>query len=256
MFLNIICCLIAGAIAGIGTVFVGLSAATAVGPILITFLDVPAYQAVGIGLASDVLASLISAYTYKKNDNLDVKNPLPLLISVLIMTIVGSYVASLLPEKTMGNAMQIALIFLGLRFIFKPVVNTRESMESEDKKQRLIKAIAGGVMVGFICGFIGAGGGIMLLFVLTSFLGYEMHMAVGTSVFIMAFTALTGSVSHFAISGVNDISVLVMCIVFTLIFARIALVIANRTDSRTLNKFTGVTLIVTSAVLLIINLFK
>ena len=63
MFLNIICCLIAGAIAGIETGFVGLSAATAVGPILITFLDVPAYQAVGIGLASDVLASLISAYT-------------------------------------------------------------------------------------------------------------------------------------------------------------------------------------------------
>lgn len=52
-------------------------------------------------------------------------------------------------------------------------------------KERLMKAIIGGIFVGFICGFVGAGGGMMMLFVLTSFLGYQMHMAVGTSVFIM-----------------------------------------------------------------------
>ena len=57
----------AGAGAGIGTGFAGMSAAAVVGPLLITFLNIPAYDAVGIGLISDVLASAMSAYTYKKN---------------------------------------------------------------------------------------------------------------------------------------------------------------------------------------------
>ena len=44
----------------------------------------------------------------------------------------------------------------------------------------------------------------MMLLILTSVLGYELKTAVGTSVFIMTFTALTGAVSHFAIGGAPD----------------------------------------------------
>ncbi|MEG2316484.1 MAG: sulfite exporter TauE/SafE family protein, partial [Clostridia bacterium] len=54
-------CFLAGAGAGLGTGFAGMSAAAVISPMLITFLHVPAYQAVGIALASDVLASAVSA---------------------------------------------------------------------------------------------------------------------------------------------------------------------------------------------------
>lgn len=40
-------------------------------------------MAVGIALSSDVLASAVSAYTYKKNDNLDIRNGLIMLFNVL-----------------------------------------------------------------------------------------------------------------------------------------------------------------------------
>ncbi len=252
-WMKLLICFLAGAGAGIGTGFAGMSAAAVIGPMLITFLGVPAYQAVGIGLASDVLASASSAWTYKKHDNLDVKNSLILLITVLIMTVVGSAVASLLPEKAMSGTMQIAMIFIGLRFLLKPVTTTKEQMAAVSKKEQIIKSVIGGMLVGFICGFVGAGGGMMLLFVLTSFLGYEMHMAVGTSVFIMAFTALTGSVSHFAIGGTPDITCLVLCVLFTLLWAKIAAVIANKASAVTLNRVVGVVMIATSAVILAVN---
>ena len=253
ILIKIFVCFIAGAGAGIGTGFAGMSAAAVIGPMLITFLGVPAYDAVGIGLISDVLASLVSAYTYKKSGNLDVKNSLPLLISVLIVTMIGSFVASFLPEQAMSGTMQIALIIIGLRFILKPVNKTREQLESVSPKSRLSKAIIGGVIVGFICGFAGAGGGMMLLLVLTTFLGYPMHLAVGTSVFIMAFTALTGGISHFMIGGVPDILPLVLCVVFTLLWARIAAKIANKSNAKTLNRVVGVVMIVTSIVILAVN---
>ena len=248
-------CFIAGAGAGIGTGFAGMSAAAVIGPMLITFLGVPAYHAVGIGLISDVLASLVSAYTYKKSGNLDVKNSLPLLISVLIVTAIGSFAASFLPEQAMSGTMQVALIVIGLRFLLKPVTRTREQLEEGSPKSRAIKAIVGGVVVGFICGFAGAGGGMMLLLVLTSFLGYPMHLAVGTSVFIMAFTALTGGVSHFMIGGLPDVPCLVLCVTFTLLWARIASKLANKAEARTLNRVVGIVMIVTSVVILAVNYF-
>jgi len=250
LLIKILVCFIAGAGAGIGTGFAGMSAAAVIGPMLTAFLGVPAYDAVGIGLISDVLASLVSAYTYKKSGNLDVKNSLPLLVSVLVVTMVGSFAASFLPERAMSGTMQIALIIIGLRFILKPVNKTREQLEAGSRRSRTIKAVVGGVFVGFICGFVGAGGGMMLLLVLTSFLGYPMHLAVGTSVFIMAFTALTGGVSHFMIGGLPDVSCLVLCVAFTLLWARIAAKIANRSNAKTLNRVVGVVMIATSIAIL------
>lgn len=253
VLVKILVCLIAGAGAGIGTGFAGMSAAAVIGPILVIFLGIPAYHAVGIGLMSDVLASLVSAWTYKKSGNLDIKRAVLLLISVLAMTTVGSYVASFLPEQTMSGTMQIAMIFIGLRFLLKPVQNTKEQMAEQSRNSRIVKSIVGGCIVGFICGTVGAGGGMMLLFVLTSFLGYEMHIAVGTSVFIMAFTALTGGLSHFAVSGMPDITTLVLCVVFTFIWARIASIIANKASTKTLNRVVGVVMIATSIVILAVN---
>jgi len=253
ILIKVIVCFLAGAGAGIGTGFAGMSAAAVIGPVLATFLDIPAYQAVGIGLASDVLASAASAMTYRKHKNLDIKNSLVLLLCVLGMTVVGSLVASLLPEQAMSGTMQIAMLFIGLRFILKPVTTTKEQMSAASPRERIIKSVIGGSLVGFICGFVGAGGGMMLLFVLTSFLGYEMHMAVGTSVFIMAFTALTGGISHFAIGGIPDPVSLVLCVVFTLIWARIAAVIANKASAVTLNRVVGAVMIATSVAVLAVN---
>lgn len=253
LFIKILVCFLAGAGAGIGTGFAGMSAAAVIGPVLVTFLGIPAYQAVGIGLISDVLASAVSAYTYKKNGNLDIKRSIPLLITVVLITVVGSLVGNLVPENTMSSTMQIAMILLGLKFIIKPAMKTREQMNEVSFKSGLIKSIIGGIVIGFICGFVGAGGGMMMLLVLTVFLGYEMHVAVGTSVFIMMFTALTGGISHFAIGGVPDVLCMVLCVTFTFIWARIAAKIANKANSVTLNRVVGVVLIVTSVAILIVN---
>ena len=253
---KVIICFLAGAGAGIGTGFAGMSAAAVIGPVLATFLGMSTYDAIGIGLISDVLASAVSAYSYKKGGNLDVKGSLPLMISVLVVTVIGSFVASLLPEQAMGGTMQVAMLLIGLRFLLKPVTTTKEQMSAVDPKTRMIKSIIGGSLIGFICGFVGAGGGMMMLFVLTTFLGYQMHVAVGTSVFIMAFTALTGGISHFTIGGVPDLTSLILCVIFTLIWARIAAKIANKSDAKTLNRVVGVVMILTSAVILTVNWIK
>ena len=212
----------AGMGAGLGTGFAGMSAAAVISPMLITFLNMDPYMAVGIALSSDVLASAVSAYTYKKNGNLDVKNGVIMMITVLIFTVVGSYISSLIPSQTMGSFSVFMTFLLGIKFIVRPVMTTKESMEAIDSKKRVRQSILCGMLVGFICGFIGAGGGMMMLLILTTVLGYELKTAVGTSAFIMTFTALTGAISHFSIGGSPDYVVMALCILFTFIWARIA----------------------------------
>ena len=248
-----IICFIAGIGAGLGTGFAGMSAAAVISPMLITFLGLPAYEAVGIALASDVLASAVSAYTYGKNKNLDIRNGLVMMATVLVFTLVGSFAASRVPNTTMGSFSVFMTLLLGIKFIVKPVMTTKESMQAISGKKRIIQSVASGMVVGFICGFVGAGGGMMMLLLLTSLLGYELKTAVGTSVFIMAFTAFTGAVSHFAIGGMPDVWCLLFCVASTLLWARIAAKFANKASAVTLNRATGVVLAVLGVVILGVN---
>lgn len=256
MLIKFLVCFAAGIGAGLGTGFAGMSAAAVISPMLITFLGFEAYEAVGIALASDVLASAISAYTYGKNKNLDIRNGLVMMAAVLGFTMVGSFVAKQVPNTTMGSFSVFMTLLLGIKFIVKPVMTTKESMGAVSAKKRIVQSIISGMMVGFICGFVGAGGGMMMLLILTSVLGYELKTAVGTSVFIMAFTALTGAVSHFAIGGMPDLWCLAFCVVSTLLWARIAAKFANKASAITLNRATGVVLAVLGAAILVVNYVK
>ena len=244
----------AGMGAGLGTGFAGMSAAAVISPMLITFLDMDPYMAVGIALSSDVLASAVSAWTYHRNGNLDVKNGLIMMASVLCFTVVGSFLASLVPSTTMGTFSVFMTLLLGIKFIVKPVMTTKEAMSGVSARKRAIQSVLCGMIIGLICGFVGAGGGMMMLLILTSVLGYELKTAVGTSVFIMTFTALTGAVSHFVIGGAPDWITFILCVVFTLLWARIAAVFANRASAKTLNRVTGIILVVLGVVILGFNL--
>ena len=121
--------------AGLGTGFAGMSAAAVISPMLITFLHIDPYVAVGIALSSDVLASAVSAYTYGKNKNIDIRNGLVMMISVLIFTVVGSYVSSLVPSVTMGSFSTVMTLLLGIKFIVRPVMTTKEVMDNISQKR-------------------------------------------------------------------------------------------------------------------------
>lgn len=256
LLFKIIITFFAGMGAGLGTGFAGMSAAAVISPMLITFLHMNPYMAVGTALSSDVLASAVSAYTYGKNKNLDIKNGLIMMASVLVFTVVGSFVANLVPSVTMGNFSIFMTFLLGIKFIVRPVMATRESMQNVSAGKRAVQSILCGMIVGFICGFVGAGGGMMMLLILTSVLGYELKTAVGTSVFIMTFTALTGAFSHFVIGGSPDWLVFGLCVVFTLFWARIASVFANKTDPKTLNRVTGIILVILGIVVMTFSFLK
>ena len=248
-------CFLAGAGAGIGTGFAGMSAATVISPMLVTFLGVDAYDAIGIALASDVLASAVSARTYAKSGALDIKNGLVMMAGVLSMTMVGSWLSTFMPNNTLGGFSVVMTLILGLRFLLLPVTSPNRTIQGSRRWVQIVKGAAGGAAIGLVCGFFGAGGGMMMLMVLTMLLGYELKTAVGTSVFVMTFSALTGAVSHFALGSPPRMDLLILCVIFTLLWAQIAAKIATRADAKLLNRLTGAILTILGVILVALNFF-
>ena len=252
---EVLICFLAGAGAGLGTGFAGMSAATVISPMLVTFLGLPAYDAIGIALASDVLASAVSARTYAKSGALDIKNGLVMMAGVLSMTMVGSWLSTFMPNNTLGGFSVVMTLILGLRFLLLPVTSPNRTIQGSRRWVQIVKGAAGGAAIGLVCGFFGAGGGMMMLMVLTMLLGYELKTAVGTSVFVMTFSALTGAVSHFALGSPPRMDLLILCVIFTLLWAQIAAKIATRADAKLLNRLTGAILTILGVILVALNFF-
>ncbi len=249
--------------AGIGTGLAGLSAATVMVPILIVLCpsfsgETGAYQATAIALASDILGSAVTAYTYAKHKNIDLRRGWIMLVCILCMCTVGSYAAFLVGNVVLGSFTLFLTFFIGIRFLVKP---DSSKEDRPDKGQPLdlkgiLISLFFGVTIGFGTGFVGTGGGMMMLVVFTMFLGMELKTAVGTSTFIMTFTALIASVSHILIHPailLEKWPVMIICIVTATAASLISARYANRVSSRTVGLTTGIVLTLLGAAMLVLN---
>ncbi len=247
--------IVAGIGAGFATGFSGISAALVISPMLVSFLDFDAYDAVGIALLANVPAAAFSAWFYQKKGHLRIRESLMLLISVLLFTFAGSWVSQYVPSPALGSVSIVWSLIMGIKFLFLPNISTAKLQEEQSAAEKITFTVVMGAVVGFISGFAGAGGGMMTLFVLTTFLNFEIKDAVGTSVFIMTFTSLVGGVSHLSIGGVPDLWALFICTLFTLGSAILCSRAANNADSSKLNRITGIFLTVLGVIMTLSHFF-
>ena len=255
--------IIAALAAGIGTGLAGLSAATVMVPILIVLCpsfsgETGAYQATAIALASDILGSAVTAYTYTKNKNIDLKCGWVMLVCILTMCTAGSYVAFLVGNVVLGSFTLFLTFCIGIRFLVKPDTSRKVQTQKGEKLgiKGVIISLLCGLPIGFGTGFVGTGGGMMMLIVFAAFLGMELKTAVGTSTFIMTFTALIASVSHILIHPaiiLDKWPVMVVCIVVATAASLASAKFANRVKNRTVGLVTGAVLTLLGAVMIILN---
>lgn len=241
-------------IAGMGAVIVtglaGLSAAVVITPMLVSLCKWSSYDAVTVALASDVFASLLSAYTYYKNKNIDIRRGLIVMVTAFVGTIIGSYCGYLFSQAQpdgLGYISMLTTVSLGIKFLVKPVAGGNDDVlktGTTEAKRKTILAMFLGCLIGWVCGFTGSGGGILMLTVFTVVLGYNLKIAVGTSTLIMSVVALTGTVSHISM-GAEIYPVPMAVVVLSCLFgAVISARFANKCEIRKLNHVVGVVLMI------------
>ncbi len=251
--------------AGVGTGLAGLSAATVMVPILIVLCPsfggtYGAYQATAIALASDILGSAVTAYEYGRNKRIDLKRGWIMLACIISMSTLGSYVAYLVGNVVLGGFTLVLTFCIGIRFLVKPDSKNKENEFAGVKLglKEVAVSIFFGLTIGFGTGFVGTGGGMMMLVVFTAFLGYEVKTAVGTSTFIMTFTALIGFASHAIIHPAvvqERGDVLAICMVTATASSLVSARFANRVKTRTVGLVTGVILTALGAGMIYLNYF-
>ena len=250
----VIICIIAGLGAGIVTGLEGLSAAVVITPMLVSLAGMNSYDVVAIALASDVLASALSAFTYYRNKNIDIKRGLLILGPAFLFSVIGSYVGyrfSLEAPDGIGIYSMIGTTFLGIKFIVAPITQEKTDKKKPQKRWvQVLLSIFSGAVIGLICGFAGVGGGAMMLFALTILLGYDLKTAVGTSTMIMTIIALTGAGSHYMMGCNLDMKALSICVVATVLGAIWAAQFANRCEEKRLNRTVGIILTILGVVTL------
>ena len=255
--------IIAALFAGIGTGLAGLSAATVMVPILLVLCpsfagETGAYQATAIALASDILGSAVTSYTYARHKNIDLKRGWIMMACILTMCTIGSYVAFIVGNVVLGSFTLFLTFFIGIRFLIKPDTSSKNAAGKGEKLDWKGVAISlfFGLPVGFGTGFVGTGGGMIMLVVFTSFLKMELKTAVGTSTFIMTFTALIASVSHILIHPailLEKWDVMLLSIVIATASGLFSARFANRVKNRTVGLATGAVLTVLGGAMLLLN---
>lgn len=251
--------LIAGIGAGVVTGLAGLSAAVVITPILVSLCGWESYDAVTVALSADVLASLLSAYTYYKNKNIDLKRGSLVGITALVGTIIGSFCGYLFSQAQpdgLGYLSMLTTIFLGIKFLVRPITGGSDSssdMATAKEKRKTVLAMVLGVFIGFVCGFTGSGGGILMLTVFTVVLGYNLKIAVGTSTLIMSAVAFTGAVSHFTMGAKMQAVPMLVVVLSCLVAAWLSAKFANRCEIKKLNRVVGAVLMILGVVTILIK---
>lgn len=249
--------------AGIGTGLAGLSAATVMVPILIVLCpsfagENGAYHATAIALASDILGSAFTAGIYIKHKNIDLKRGWLMLICIVSMCIAGSVAAWHAGNVVLGTTSLFLCVAIGIRFLLKPDTEKKDTVSKGAKLdwKGIAVSLFFGLTIGFGTGFLGSGGGMMMLVVFTAFLGVERKSAVGTSTLIMTFTALIAFVSHATIDPaivLDRMDVLIICIITETVASIVSARFANRVNNRVVGLVTGAVLTVLGVILLCLN---
>ncbi|MBQ8509731.1 MAG: TSUP family transporter [Clostridia bacterium] len=249
--------------AGIGTGLAGLSAATVMVPILIVMCpsfagETGAYQATAIALASDILGSAVTTGVYIKHKNIDLRRGWIMLACIICMCTVGSFAAWKAGNVVLGSFTLFLTFCIGIRFLIKPDTTRKETVGKGARLdwKGVVISLFFGLTIGFGTGFVGSGGGMMMLVVFTAFLGMELKPAVGTSTFIMTFTALIASVSHILIHPAiltEKWDVMLICIVTATAASLVSAQFANRVNNRTVGLVTGVVLTILGGTMIVLN---
>jgi len=225
-------------------------------PLFIFLFGLSPQEAAGVSMATMVFGLGAGSLAYARQRRIDYRLGLTLLAVSMPGTILGALLTPYLPAKALELILGLLLVPLGLRMIFRRELGKLQptTQESSPGWERVwidgggtafhyfIRRLPLGLLIyffiGFVAGLLGIGGGAIKVPTLILLLGLPPHIALATSVFTMALTALVGGVTHGAIGHVLPAYVLYL-VPGVLVGSQVGARLAKRTPAAFLTKLLG-----------------
>lgn len=250
--------LILGLAVGLIISLLGVSGSVFVVPILLLFFSTSIYSAIGTSLFIDMVGATITALWYFRQEKVDLSATFLLILTALVGSQIGVLVAVNTGEASLSNL--VCFIFIGIGVII--LLRTRKQLEnaetldsskvifkSEQQKRIVISLI--GLFIGLMSGIFGAGGGMMIIFVLLVIFQYPPHLAVGTATAIMAFIAFSGVIGY-SIQGSINFEYGLIISIGTVVSGSVGSVFSGRLNETTLRIIMGVIFILVGILTLLL----
>jgi hypothetical protein len=219
---------------------------------LLVMLGIPPAVAVASDTNQIVAASASGTLAHSKNKNVDFKLGFIILIGGLVGGNLGTILVKML--RSLGNfdfvlkfAYVVMLLIIG-SFMFFESLNALKNLKKKNNvpethklstfahimtklpmrmyfevsriETSVIALLLLGLLTGMLSALMGVGGGFIMLPVMVYFIGMPMHKAVGTSIFVVTFTAINVTIAQSILNHTVDLVLAMMLLIYSSIGAQ------------------------------------
>ncbi len=186
--------LILSAVIGLSLGLIGGGGSIITVPVLVYVLGVEAHEAVGMSLAVVGATSLVGAVLHYRRGTVQLKTGLMFGAAGIVGALVGSPLTRLLSPSAL--MMTFATLMLVVAVLMLRRNSNDFKVESDEQILSVWKALLAGFGVGVLTGFLGVGGGFLIVPALVMFGGLGMKEAIGTSLFVIFLNCIAGLIGH------------------------------------------------------------
>ncbi len=257
---------VAGFAVGVIASLTGVGGGIFVVPLLTIVFGFVPQHAVGTSLASIVFTALASTYSYARQRRIFYRTGLLLAVTTVPGAYLGAYLTSLISPMLLGLIFGFFILLMAFRMIFqgrnrladgdgmglafstpgviipRPPLSDAELMKSG---QKIALGVSLGFFAGLASGFLGIGGGVLSVPIMTFVLGLPIHFATATSMFTMIFTSISGVTRHALAHHVHLTQALLLAL-GTIFGAQVGAGLSRRISARALRRIFGAILLLMS----------
>ncbi len=179
-------------------------------PVLVYVMEVPAKSAIAMSLVIVGIVSLIGVIPHWQQGNVNFKTAALFAPAAMLGAYIGARIASLPFITPTVQLVSFAVMMLVAAFLIirKGTSESDEKLELKSDsdphdKYQLVAIPAEGLGVGLLTGFVGIGGGFMIIPTLVLLGKTPMKEAIGTSLIIIALKSVTGFLGYLGHVSIN-----------------------------------------------------
>ncbi|GIV95428.1 MAG: UPF0721 transmembrane protein [Herpetosiphonaceae bacterium] len=169
-------------------------------PALVYVLDQDAHAAIATSLVIVGMNASMGAWMHARQGHVQLRTALIFGGAGLVSAYVGARLSRFLPGALLLVLFALLMIVVAALMLRG---GRRVTTEQASAAVRWPRVLVGGAGVGFLTGFLGVGGGFLIVPALVLLLGMDMHDAVGTSLVVIALNCAAGLLGHLSSSGLN-----------------------------------------------------
>lgn len=170
-------------------------------PVLVYLVGEPDKLAIAESLGIVTIISLVGALPFAFKGQINWRSVVLFGVPGMAGSYGGAYLSQFMP-----GALQLA-IFAAVMLLAALLMFRQSLPFSNDGKRATWKVMLDGLVVGALTGIVGVGGGFLIVPALVLLGGLPMHLAIGTSLCIIALKSITGFIKYIDVMDAAGLSI-------------------------------------------------